>query len=52
MKSKKKEITRLKAKKVIFLDSERATSKAVEDKLRKSGGFPIHKLAGKASMVL
>jgi hypothetical protein len=43
MKSKKKEITRLKAKKVSFLDSERATSKAVEDKLRKSGGFPIQK---------
>jgi putative cell wall-binding protein len=46
-KSKKKEITRLKAKKVIFLDSERATSKAVEDELRKSDGFPIQRIGRK-----
>jgi hypothetical protein len=47
MKSKKKEITRLKAKKVIFLDSERATSKTVKDELRKSDGLPIQRIGRK-----
>jgi putative cell wall-binding protein len=46
-KTKIKEITRLKAKKVIILDSERATSKAVEDELRKSGGVPIQRIGRK-----